>query len=293
MNIAFCINRLGLLGLGTTLTSLIRNCSKPDCLILYFLCAGLLQKDKNQILKLLLSEQFEGKCQFIDFDPKANFGKFKSLHGDWTAYGRLLLPDLIYEDQVLYLDSDLVVELDVLELIGFEFNGHALAAVIGGPLSNTLENNFYIGLLGLSPHLNSFNSGVLLFNLKEWRLNNIKDNCIQIGCNYPMELLSCDQTILNAYFAGNFSKLPDGFNCVWYAHKAKPSLSDKMIYHFVGSPKPWDLMGSIIHNGYPTWKKYSRKDWDSAFGSFTLTSIRRMWKIRRSYTKAVINKIRG
>lgn len=89
MNIAFCINRLALIRLGVTVSSLIRNCSDSKQITLWFLCAGLLKEDKSNIEQLLANEGFQGKQHCIDFDSVAHFGSFRSLHGDWTPYGRL------------------------------------------------------------------------------------------------------------------------------------------------------------------------------------------------------------
>lgn len=293
MNIAFNINSLGLYGLGNTLSSLIRNCSSVNQLKFWFLCAYLTKHEKDKIIKHLKSEGFSGVYNFIDFDPISIFGKFRSLHGDWTVYGRLLLPEIIQEDSVLYLDSDLIIETDVLAISNFNFEKFSLAAVESGVLRTALENRFYINMLGLSPDLSSFNSGVLLFNLKEWRSKNIKQDWMRIAESYPMELLSADQSLLNAVFAGNFAKLPPEFNCPWYAQESKPSVSKKMIIHFVGSPKPWDPLGFIIHRGYNTWKKYLHPNWRSNSFPITYLELKRVWAIRRSYAKVIREKIRG
>ncbi|MFD3002770.1 glycosyltransferase family 8 protein [Pontibacter toksunensis] len=291
MNIAFCINHFGMIGLGTTVLSLLRNCSQPEKLVLWFLCEGLSNEDKMQIKKLLLKEDYKGSYRFIDFSPSTVFGSLNSLHGDWTAYGRLLLADFIDEDQVLYLDSDLVVELDVLkELVVFDFQGQPLAAVSSGFFKYTLGNRFYTGKVGLSPDLEYFNSGVLLINLKDWRLRSVKEECFNIAKKFAMNLPSHDQSLLNIYCAGHFAKLPRSFNCEWPSHRPKPNVSDNMIFHFVGSPKPWDPLGRLIHNGYQTWMKYTDQEWLNYFTPVKISNLKRLWNLRRSYTRCILNK---
>ena len=293
MNIAFCINTLGLAGLGVTLSSLLRNCSNPNKLHIWFLCANLSSWQKSKIRKLLLSEKFSGMYNFIDFDPILHFGKYNSLHGDWSTYGRLLLPDIIMEDTVLYLDSDLIVEVDVLELDKFNFNQNILAAVGGGYFKFTLGNKFYIDKLGLSSELEYFNAGILLLNLIEWRLKNVKEECLQIADQFPKDLPSHDQSLLNIYCAGKFAKLPLSYNCAWLADKPKPTTAEKMILHFVGSPKPWDPLGFIIHKGYCKWKEYLNPEWTSLFDRLALANYKRAWQIRRSYIRYVRNRVRS
>jgi lipopolysaccharide biosynthesis glycosyltransferase len=291
MNIAFCNNRLGIVGLRVTVISLIRNCSDPGKLKIWFLCAGYNEEDKRQLKELLEIEKYQGQYTLIDFDPYATFGSFNSLHGDWTSYGRLLLVDFIDQDQVLYLDSDLVIEKDVLIIDNFDFNGHFLAAVGGGKFKFTLGNHFYINKVGLSPELEYFNAGVLLLNLREWRLKHIKEECLKLARRFPLELPSHDQSLLNIICLGNFAKLPQSFNCEWSATKPKPNISEKMILHFVGSPKPWDPLASLIHNGYYDWSQYQPKDWVFKFSEVTVADLKRIWHIRKSYMRYFKDKL--
>lgn len=293
MNIAFCNNRLGLVGLGVAVSSLIRNCSDSSQLKIWFLCAGHTEKDKKQIERLLATENFDGVYHLIDFDPYATFGSYCSLHGDWTCYGRLLLVDFVNEEQVLYLDSDLIIEVDVLEVDNFDFQGNFLAAVGGGKFKYTLGNKFYIETLGLSPDLEYFNDGILLLNLREWRRMNIKEECLKIADQYPMELPSHDQSLLNIICAGKFAKLPQSFNCEWKAGGLKPEVSDRMILHFIGSPKPWDPLAFLIHGGYKNWLQYRNKEWIPKLSELTADDFRRIWNIRRSYMRYFRNKILG
>lgn len=293
MNIAFCINPIGLIGLGATVLSLLRNCSNPAKLTLWFFCAGVSKDDKAQLTRLLDSENFDGKYRIVDFNPVTLFGDLCSLHGDWTAYGRLLLADHIGDEQVLYLDSDLLVELDVLEVYNFNFDGLPLAAVGGGSFKYTLGNKFYINTIGLPADADYFNSGVLLVNLEKWRSDNVKDKCLQIASKYPKELPSHDQSLLNIFCAGSFAKLPQSFNCAWLSYESKPTISDKMILHFVGSPKPWDPFGHLIHNGYHTWLKYANHEWQSYFNKLTINQLARLWHLRRSYARNIIWKFRA
>jgi lipopolysaccharide biosynthesis glycosyltransferase len=291
MNIAFCNNRLGLIGLGVAVSSLIRNCSDTSKLKIWFLCAGQTKKDKSKIEMLLQLEAFQGNYYFIDFDPYLTFGSYSSLHGDWTSYGRLLLVDIIEEDEVLYLDSDLIIEVDVLLLNNFDFKGHFLAEVGGGRFKYTLGNKFYIEKLGLDPELEYFNAGVILLNLHEWRLKHIKEECFKIASQYPQELPSHDQSLLNIVCSGNFAKLPQSFNYEWPANGVKPDPSEKMILHFVGSPKPWDPFAFLIHNGYDTWHKYQHKNWGFRWREISNADFRRFWNIRRSYLRYFRNRI--
>ena len=282
-----------LIGPGATVSSLIRNSSDSGKLSIFFLCNFLEDNDKDNIQKLLNEENFKGHSFFIDFDPLVSFGELRSLHGDWTAYGRLLIAELITTDTVLYLDADLIVEIDVLEYQEFDFKGSALAAVCGITLRHALDNPFLHGRLGIPLDSRYFNSGVLLMNLKLWRINNYKEQCLAIARKYPGELTSHDQTLLNAVFNDTVIELPKAMNSAWYALKNRPTTADKMILHYLGSPKPWDIGGSFLHKGYHTWFSYLNKSWDKLYGKTTQDSIVRAWKIRRSYFRLIKAKIKS
>jgi lipopolysaccharide biosynthesis glycosyltransferase len=291
MNIAFCFNRQILKGLGASLSSVVRNCTDSKSLKFWFLCAGLTEKDKEQIRILLAAEKFRGGYVFLEFDPMDYFGSFSTLHGDRTTYGRLLLADLVDAEVVLYLDADLVVEVNVLELENFDFKGQILAAVGGGTFKYALGSQFYKEETGLSPDLEYFNAGILLLNLKEWRLQKVREKCLQIAAKYDEQLPSHDQSMLNILCAGVFAKLPSNYNCAWYPDRSKPEVAEKMILHFVGSPKPWDIFGFFIHGGYQTWKKYLNDGWSSSFNRVTFDDVIRAWNIRRSYVRNLRSKM--
>lgn len=291
MNIAFNINRVAMIGLGVTLDSLFKNCSHPQKLNIFILCADLNSVDKENIFKLLQKYNFTN-ITLIDVDVKEYFGNFSSLQGDLTTYLRLLLQDFILADSVLYLDADLVIEVDVLTLAEFDFQGKALAAVNAGPMKFALDNPFLCNEIGLSPEVDVFNAGIILFNLKFWRENDIKKQCLTFGEKYSKKLISHDQTILNALFSGNFAFLPVEFNIPWYANINKPDAKTGIL-HFVGSPKPWDILGSYFHKGYSVWESYLDTEWKKSYYKYNYSDFVRAWHIRRSYIRIFILKLKS
>lgn len=291
MDIVFNVNPLGLEGLGATLTSLVRSCSNTDELNLHFLCSGLDAGDKSNIATLLKSENYQGATVFIYFDAKKSFGHLRSLHGDWTPYGRLLIPEIIQSDRALYLDADLVIGVDILRLREFDFDGHLLGAVYGCPVENTLDSPFLIKNLDWTPDTGYFNSGVVLFNLQKWRAENTDSKWKRISGKYSDELISHDQTLLNALCRGRFAHLPNEFNLPWNSHKEKPANAENGILHFVGSPKPWDWGGKYIHKGFNAWNEFNTSIWKKRYGKITVEKLRRTWKIRRSLAKGIKKKV--
>ena len=97
------------------------------------------------------------------------------------SYGRIMIPDLIDEERVLYLDSDIVVNNNLDDLFNLDMGSHPIAAVTD--------------LL----YTDNFNSGVLLFNMPELkRTPNIVSNMLEAGTND--QLSEGDQSVLNSFF---------------------------------------------------------------------------------------------
>ncbi len=290
MVICFCINDLGALGLGATLNSLIKNCSDTRRLKLFFLCSNVHTKIKKSILTLLQENFFKGDNIFIDFYPDIIFKNYRSLQGDRTTYGRLLIADLIENNEtVLYLDSDLIIETDIIKLQDIDLGKNAVGGVAGSDIRYNLEQHFYLHILNLPPTTTSFNAGVLLINVAVWKHQNLKEKLMQFADKHPNELLAADQTLLNGFFAGNFYRLPIIYNDLWYA-TSKPK-DYNAIFHFVGSPKPWDLFGKKLHSGYINWKQYSSPQWEqNVMTRNKIAQLKRWWHIRGSYIKLLLNK---
>lgn len=288
MNIAFNINRLGMEGLGATLSSLIRHCSDSAGLQLHFLCSAITDLEKRDIERLAEQHNFKGSLSFIDFDAEAEFGHLRSLHGDWTPYGRLLIPRMIPAEKVLYLDTDLLVLLDVLELEHFDPGDFPLAAAQTGEARLSRDADFYIHTLGFAPDLQVFNSGVLLFNRKAWHDRALDQQCEVFGKAHADRFFSADQTLLNAVTAGNFGRLPAHFNLRWSPMDGAIPDPEPAIYHFIGSPKPWDLFGKKVHKAYKLWAAYTPGFWREQYNRINGDKLYRTWQIKKSIIRAMM-----
>lgn len=128
---------------------------------------------------------------------------------------RLLTPQLLSDDieKIIYLDADIIVNLDISELWNVPIDDDPIAAV---PESeNGVNVTLYVRSCneGVVAPNDYFNSGVVVLNLKHIRQNemdNLRDKII-FRANHP-EYLLCDQEILNYCFSTNYLRLPNRFN---------------------------------------------------------------------------------
>lgn len=119
----------------------------------------------------LLEKHGQGPCSIVripDFQKEYNV-PIDCYNGKWNqdSFCRLFLCDLLPNDieKVLYLDSDTLICKDLTELWNTDL-GHYHAAAVSDFVSAE-----YCDLVGLEPTDRYYNSGVILFNLKQCRAN--------------------------------------------------------------------------------------------------------------------------
>ena len=161
-----------------------------------------------------------------------------------AAYYRLLAPYLVPEARAIYLDSDMVVQADLLELWELDLQGKALAAVVNvGDLKLGSESvDIACEAQGLNPADPYFNSGVLLMNLAKWRRCGLVETILDNIRQYEGVYKYADQDGLNAVLHGDWLELERRWN-VQLNHvgfKAEPIPVDHAsVIHYTLRYKPW------------------------------------------------------
>ncbi|MEL6945979.1 MAG: glycosyltransferase, partial [Bacteroidota bacterium] len=196
-------------------------------------------------------------------------------------------------EKILSLDTDLLILLDILELNDFQYEDHAVMAYNTGEAQSTRDALFYCDHLQLPPQTSIFNTGVILFNSSLWKSQKITKLYQEIGEKYPAHLLCADQTLLNAALCGKFGHLPPKYNFRWFPTDMVSDNQQAVIFHFVGSPKPWDVFGKKIHPAYTSWQHYHPTFWTKKYSAITYQKIYRTWKIKKSIARCLINQLKS
>jgi lipopolysaccharide biosynthesis glycosyltransferase len=179
-----------------------------------------------------------------------------------------------------------LVNLDILELQNF-ISDKVIGAVEWRRFYYAIEKEFLIKKLNLNPETSYFNSGVLVINIDQWHKENISDKIHDIGKRYSDELQIADQTILNTLFKGDYTQVPKRFNTGLSITQYNVD-SKGAIVHFVGSIKPWDILGNKIHNGYEYWNVYQTLFWKKSYKKITYNKLIKVWELKRLYAKRVL-----
>lgn len=231
---------------GTTMFSVFENTSAPVTVHIFhdytltqdnrdkFIClAGRFsQAVKFYNVEKLCADKF---LKFVELAPEVKISRVSV-----GAFYRLLIPQILPQeiDKIIYLDSDIVVNLDIKELWQIEPGEKILAAVpeiLNYKSVDEMNRCFKLCANGLVKHEDYFNSGVLLMNLNLLRG---EEKTILDGFRFRAQNHRYndyfDQNVLNYCFASRTLKLPAKFNKpTQYVRVYKEPLAKK-IYHYSG-----------------------------------------------------------
>lgn len=154
------------------------------------------------------------------------------------AFYRLLITQILPEiDKIIYLDSDLIVNLDIAELWRVDIADKPISAVDTADAETNHFQQFAEDLSFEGSGLvadNYLNSGVLLMNLEYLRKS---EDLILSGVKWYGEhpkLQYMDQDILNYLFSKSYLKLPVKFNTfVREERRLSRSTIQRKIYHYL------------------------------------------------------------
>lgn len=159
---------------------------------------------------------------------------------------RLLIPDLIDAEKLLYLDCDLIIDLDIADFWNAPIDGHALGAVRdvwsldylrGEPVPWRYATAW--GLMGIEKD-SYFNAGVLVMDLKKIREEHSFLQEVEVFYSrYKKCITLADQDCLNHIFAGDVAYLDHRFNRIDLDSYTKDG--ERSIWHMAGGAKPWTL----------------------------------------------------
>ena len=225
-NIVYCTNNKHIHFLGTSIYSLLIN----NITIQFNINIIYSELSSNHIIYLKnILNQFDSKIYFIKIDEQifADFPITNKIYSK-ESYYRLLIPELIKTDFILYLDVDTLILNNLSELLSLNIDNHSLAAVNDFGIHEHLDiilpnkSNFY------------FNTGVMLLNLKIWRSENLSNKIFDFIRTNPFFIKFMDQCSINAIVPYNYLQLDTFYNFQLGSYKYKNinNLNNNYIIHF-------------------------------------------------------------
>lgn len=253
------------------LTSVFYN-NKKNKITVHIIATGVDEVERNKMAQFVKEQN--GEICFYDFDPNKASDLYLKKHLTVACYYRLYLPALVPPeiDRLLYLDTDIVIIGDLLDLYKTDFKGLP-AAIVNYPAAEAKPE------LNIENPGDYFNSGVMLMNLSEWKGQHISERAIEFVQQNPEKCKLSDQDGLNAVLVGNYLKLPLKYNVTLSdipdnlgKKKHKEFLKDKVVIHFTrGGHKPWKILGkNKFRYLYHYYLKKSPKKNERKYSDFSL-----------------------
>lgn len=182
-----------------------------------------------------------------------------------SSYYRLMIPKLIHQDRVLYLDSDIIVNGSLSNFYYSDLNG----APVGVVKDYGMGEYFPFPYLDASISKKYFNSGVLLIDCVKWRSEGLVDTLLQTVEEYGDQVLYGDQCILNIvlretakYYSFTENAQVQYIEAIKNQHNIKSISLDATptIIHYAAKHKPWDNQNPTLFEREKYWF-FRHLDW--------------------------------
>ncbi|MCQ8265060.1 SP_1767 family glycosyltransferase [Streptococcus suis] len=161
------------------------------------------------------------------------------------SFSRFLLPELLADlDRILYLDVDILVHGNLMELFQTDLEEYELGAIIEADIFKYYQ--WYLDSLGFGPNDAYFSSGVLLMDLDKMRQNGTTNQLIAMALEKAQDYKFPDQDILNTYYKGQFKQLSPAYNYTDVRKQNRELAADEIVIeHFNGDIKAWHAITKI------------------------------------------------
>jgi lipopolysaccharide biosynthesis glycosyltransferase len=174
---------------------------------------------------------------------------------------RLLIPDLVKADRAIYLDSDVIVDMDIRELWNVSLGECSVGGVAEGAFKKFSSAGLSMRLVGCDAG-KYINAGVLVMDLSRIRdIYNLPEECGRWFEKHGQASLMLDQDFINACFRGDTAFIDGRFNS-----SRRDRCASGAIIHAVGGSKPWNSAeGSYAESLY--WKAFLKTAWGRREGA--------------------------
>jgi lipopolysaccharide biosynthesis glycosyltransferase len=253
-NIQYCIifsaDNLYVQHFCVALISLLENTSHKEQLKIYIIDGGITNFNKRLINSFFKSTyQITINFLYVNIETYSSF--VISHHITHAAYYRFSIGNILPLNitKAIYLDCDILVKSDIVELFSLDLGGYILGAVDNPYFKRFKE-------LNISEKDGYFNTGVLLINLELWRKSEISSQALAFMKESPEKIVLHDQDALNVIIKGRWLRLPPQWNqqsTFWdfyfQAFERKKlfnqkdfqeALENPSIIHYSSMCKPWD-----------------------------------------------------
>ncbi|MBQ3585446.1 MAG: glycosyltransferase family 8 protein [Synergistaceae bacterium] len=237
---------------GVVMTSIFENTKSK--VTVHILHDNTLTEDNRQKF-IRTAEKYSQGIELHDVTEYFTQFSFPTYHLTIGAVYRLVAPRILKFEKVIYLDADIVVNLDIKELWDIDIGRNCIAGFHGAGFE-TFSNYILDKLNGGDCH-DSINSGVMIMNLDAIRAKgDLFDDAMEWFSRRYHLAFTADQSFINAYFTGSTNLIEKRFN---FCNPSANQDIKNCIIHTPGSFKVWGMSGLPFQRLY--WKYYLKSAW--------------------------------
>ena len=239
--------------LGVTIQSVLANANITDLYHFYIFHTNI---SKMHQMKLLHVQTEHAQIEFMNLAEKMKgIRRETSNHLSIETVYRLFIPELLGQyEKIIYIDCDLVVNADIVELFKLDIGNCVFGAA---PDVYTKEAKQHFEEVLDVPCESGFNAGVLIINTAKFCQEKVKEQCFALLQNDwkrpERKFIYMDQDVLNIVCKGKVKMLPMEWDFQWgcikgfdiepwgvYAEEYLKAQNNIKIMHFSGGEKPWE-----------------------------------------------------
>jgi lipopolysaccharide biosynthesis glycosyltransferase len=230
--------------------------------------------DRNEKLEI----QFRTSTSYEELVVSGRYNFDKIPHITANAMQRIFMASTLHDcDDVIYIDPDCMITRGIRPALNYPLVNKFLATVESDGSSLTVFDD---------PDRAYFGNGVFITSLEYWRAARIEEQILSYAANN--ELTACiEQDLMNRFLFDVWSPLPVSFNYRWdFVELGGPFRgSFPLIYHFIGSYKPW-LNYSDITSFETAWRECYLGIFPNAKfegpepGTTDLSSFEEAWRLK-------------
>ena len=242
-NVAVAFNKLYLQHACVTIISLLENNKELDFKI-YIIFDGLNNDDQNMMRELV--KNYRCKLVFLEVDDSMFDDVPTKGRQTKVVYYNLLIPKLIDEERLYYLDVDLVVNGSIKEFYEMDFKDSYAIGVEDWKLFDRHKE------LNMNPSSKYLNNGSMVLNLKKIKEDNLYKKYMECIERFYDKLVFLDQDVINAVIDGKWIQAPLKYNAISsyvresflkneYFNKDEilEAYNNPVVIHYTGGRKPW------------------------------------------------------
>ena len=188
----------------TTFKSLFINNKDVDEIVIYYIGDKLTEQSRTNLINLV--KEYNRRIVFVPMPE--HFDKLTgSNRNGQTVFCYCYFQDLLPVDKVLLLEGDQIVTGNLTELYNTNIDDYYIAA------ADDLQSSLYKKKIGMKPTSPYVNCGMILYNLKKWREDELTKKITNV-LNSNQHMFFYDvQDVINYTVEGGVKVLPPKFNC--------------------------------------------------------------------------------